>query len=65
MLSWKPWSPRPFFEQKRVKLKNQPYTPMGAFAYNISNFFGVVDIYGFIGDHMRNFSNFFPSGGIL
>ena len=36
---------------------------MGVFVYNKSNFFGVVDIYGFLGDHMKNLSNFCPLGG--
>ena len=66
MLPQKSWSPRPIFEQKRVKLKKPLPTPMEVFLYNKSIFLvEVVDIYGFIGDHMPNLSNFCPFGGIL
>ena len=60
MLPWKSWSPRPIFEQKRVKLKNHPPT-LGVFVYNKSNFFMVVDKYVFIGDHMHMY--FLSIGG--
>ena len=45
MLPWKSWSPRPIFERKRVKLKNQPPTPMGVFVYNKSISFLKLLIY--------------------
>ena len=49
---------------EKGKFENQPPTPMRVFVYNKSNFFGVVDICGSIGDHMQNLSNFCPLGWI-
>ena len=38
---------------------------MWVFVYNTSEFFGIVDLYGFIGDYMQNLSNFIHWGDFI